>query len=438
MNTEALIRDLNALIEPGLAGTTIPETQRPSAASVDSAAPKGWEPGVKFSEDGRMTVTTTAQTANVQRNERAWHGLVEELGLEVPAGFVVRLVEAKYDPGAWARDPGDRGKPHSAYRAPVWRYRFSIEPDSGQMHTEDVDRIFSEVMRKRRKRPAASASAGPRALNVVYADPQAGKVDVLGGTRELAARVGDCFDLLTDHLADLRKVGRLPTEATWLDAGDSCEGFNNVASQKYTNDLTMTQQVRVHRRITFHGLDYLAGRFSLVNAATCGSNHAQIREGKDPVGPPDNDWGIEVLSQVQDAYSRNDEAYGHVRFAYPPKWQDSLAIVSGGLELGLAHGHQFRNGTEKGVRDWWQGQTFGELPVKDAQILCTGHWHHLAAREMGAGRLWIQSPTLDNGSSWWGRVSGESSKPGLLVFSTTPDGWDDLRILRADGKGWRP
>ena len=50
---------------------------------------------------------------------------------------------------------------------------------------------------------------------------------------------------------------------------------------------------------------------------------------------------------------------------------------------------------------------------------------------MGNGRLWLQAPTLDNGSDWLTRLTGESSRPGLLVFTTTPDGWDDLKILRA-------
>ena len=36
-----------------------------------------------------------------------------------------------------------------------------------------------------------------------------------------------------------------------------------------------------------------------------------------------------------------------------------------------------------------------------ARILISGHFHHFAAREMGDGKLWIQAPTLDNGSDWF-------------------------------------
>lgn len=441
MTADEVFRDLNALVAPGGAhGSTIPGTQRPSVA------PKGWEPGVKYAQDGLgMTVTTPVHDVNVARDEAAWQPMVESMGLEVPPGYAVRLVEAKYDEGAWSRDSlftewpdadereaagQSRYTKTPATRKPCWRYRFAVEPSAARMHADDVDSIIAEVLRRRRKRPAAAVGAPRRALNVAYADPQAGKVAMLGGTRELAARVGECFDLLTDHLADLKKVGRHPTEASWFDAGDCVEGFNNVASQKYTNDLTMTQQVRVHRRLTLHGLDYLAARFPQVQAVTCGSNHAQVREGKDPIGPPDNDWGIEVLAQVQDAYARNEAAYGHVTFGYPHQWRDTLAVDSGGLLIGLAHGHQWRNPDPKAVRTWWMGQTFGEQPVADARILLAGHFHHFSAKEMGNGRLFLQAPTLDGGSDWFTQVAGEVSRPGLMVFSTTPDGWDDLRILR--------
>lgn len=445
LDPDALIRDLNALIPPGGAHpTTIKGTQRPTSTGVFSGgAPKGWEPGVRFDPDGLgMTVTTTAQTINVQRDETAWHGMVESLGLAIPDGYVVRLAEAKYDPAAWHRDT-EFVKDESGYSEtgftkapavtrPVWRYRFVVEHSSRQIHYEDVQAIIADVMRTRRKRPPAPpAEVGPSALNVVYADPQAGKVALLGGTEALANRVADSFDMLTDHLRDLKKVGRMPTDASWWDGGDCIENFNNVRSQERTNDLQLTQQVRAHRRFTFQGLDYLAARFSSVAAYTAGSNHAQVRVGSDPAGPPSDDWGIDVLSSVQDGYSRNPDTFGHVRFGYPHEWRDTLCDLSGGLPIGLAHGHQFKNGSEKAVRDWWAAQTFGEQPVADARVLISGHFHHFAAKEMGNGRLWVQAPTLDNGSDWFTRISGEVSVPGLLVFTSTPNGWDDLKILRS-------
>lgn len=455
----ALIRDITALTQPGATHpTTIKGTARPSATTTPggyltgTTNPKGWEPGVKWADAGAMTVTTPGMIANITRDEAAWRQMVTDLGLEIPPGFEVRLVEAKFDPAAWHRDtefvryPDDaeenlagKSTKAPAVTRPVWRYRFAVEPASARMHLEDVDRIMAEVLAARAHTPRATApTATRRALNVVYADPQAGKVALLGGTEALAHRVADCFDLLQDHIRDLALVGRPATEATWLDGGDCIEGFSNVRSQERTNDLQLTQQVRASRRITTAGLRFLADRFDTVQALTCGSNHGRVRDGKDPVGPASDDWGIEVLSAVQDAFALNPDAYGHVRFGYPHDQRDTLAADSGGLLVGLAHGHQWSNPDTKAVRDWWKGQTFGRQPVADARILVTGHFHHLAAREMGDGRLWIQAPTIDSGSDWFTQRSGEVSQPGLLVFSTTEHGWDDLRIFRSTGTGWEP
>lgn len=408
--------DLEALTAPARSGQAGPsETVRPKPV-----APKGWEPGVRYEAGGTMVVTTTTDANPAPEH---WRDLVEELGLAVPDGWRVRLAEARHDPAAWHRDE----KGEDAVTRPVWRCRFVVEPPGpAWMGAEDVDALVRDAMRRRRTlRPAVTDVE--RGLIVVYADPQAGKVGRDGGTPELVARIADRFDKLQDHIRDLNKVGRGPTAAYWLDAGDCIEGFENVASQAFTNDLTLTQQVRVHRRLTFEGLDRLAGLFPRVVAVTCGSNHARVRRGKDAVGPPSDDWGIEALSQVADAYARNPDAYGHVSFVVPEHWRDTVSLDVAGTVVGLAHGHQYRR--PDAAIDWWRGQTFGRQPVADAQILISGHFHHFAARQAGAGRLHIQAPTLDNGSDWFAGLSGEVSQQGLLVLSVTADGWDDLRIL---------
>lgn len=414
----SLDNDLDALLAPAAAEqTTPPETTRPTAS-----APKGWEPGVRYEPGGAMLVTAPAADAP-PKDEPGWRARVEELGLSVPDGYRVRLVEARHDPAAWHRD----AQGEDAVTRPVWRCRYLIEPTvPGWASAEDLNSLIRDTMRRRRT-PRTPAANSARALAVVYADPQAGKVGRDGGTKELVARVAERFDRLDDHLRDLGKVGRAPDSAYWLDAGDCIEGFENVASQAFTNDLTLTQMVRVHRRLTFEGLDRLATAFPRVVAATCGSNHARVRRGKDPVGPPEDDWGVEVMSQIADAYAKNTDAYGHVSFVTPEPWRDTVSLDMAGTIVGLNHGHQYAR-PEK-APDWWRGQTFGRQPIADAKILVSGHFHHFRAQQLGAGRLWVQAPTLDNGSDWYAMRSGEVSQPGLLVFSVTANGWDDLRIL---------
>ncbi|MEV7512070.1 hypothetical protein AB0O57_29350 [Streptomyces sp. NPDC091201] len=414
----SLTTDLQALLQPtGEAQSQPTQIQRPQAP-----APRGWETGIRYEPGGTMVVTAPA-TEQPPNSEQDWRERVEALGLAIPEGFRVRLTEARHDPAAWHRDAqGD-----DAVTRPVWRCRYIVEPAAPAWQSfADVDSLVRDAMRRRRK-PRAALDVTERALVVVYADAQVGKVGRDGGTPELLARIADRFDRLDDHIRDLKAVGRAPTAAYWADAGDCIEGYENTAQQAFTNDLTLTEMIRAHRRLTFEGLDRLAGRFDRVVAATCGSNHARVRRGKDAVGPPVDDWGIEVMSQIADAYARNQDAYGHVSFVLPERWRDTVSLDIAGTVVGLAHGHQFPRPEKAG--DWWRGQTFGRQPVADAQILITGHYHHFRAQQLGNGRLHLQAPTLDNGSDWYTVRSGEVSQSGLMVFSVGPEGWDDLRIL---------
>ncbi|WP_435059858.1 hypothetical protein [Streptomyces sp. bgisy060] len=413
-----LSRDLTALLQP-----TQDDQARPSEILHPAAsAPRGWETGVRYEPGGTMIVTAPP-TDHPPSNADAWRSRVEDLGLAVPDGWRVRLVEARHDPAAWHRDKqGD-----DAVTRPVWRCRYAVEPATPTwMSADDVDALVRDAIRRRRK-PRMASEAVERALVVVYADAQAGKVGRDGGTSELVGRVADRLDRLDDHIRDLKAIGQGPTAAYWMDAGDCVENYENTGQQAHTNDLALTEMIRVHRRITFEGLDRLSSRMDRVVAATCGSNHGRVRRNREAVGPPSDDWGIEVMSQVADAYAHNTDAYGHVSFVLPEKWRETVSLDIAGTTVGLAHGHQYARPDK--APEWWRAQSFGRQAVADATILITGHFHHFRAQQLGAGRLWIQAPTLDNGSDWHTARSGEVSASGLLVMSIGPNGWDHLRLL---------
>lgn len=395
-----------------------------SSVLKQTTAPVGreWQPGIKFDPNGAMVATTPA-VDKLPNDQNAWKALLDKLDFDVPEGWQVRLVEAKYDPAAWTRaEPGD-----DAVTQAVWRYKFAVEPASlSGFGAEDIAQMIRDAMSAKRGK---KKEEGPvdRSLVVVYADPQVGKTDDRGGTPELLARVAEKFDKLDDHIRDLKKIGRGVNAAAWLDGGDCIENFENTAQQAQTNDLTLTQMVRLHRRLTFDGLSILAKRFNKVTAAVCASNHGQVRRGGKQVGPPSDDWGIEVMSQVADAFALNPDVYGHVSFVVPEQWRENVSVDVSGYPIGLVHGHQYPN-PDKAL-DWWQKQAFSDQAVAGAKLLVTNHYHHFRARSVGNGKLILQAPTLDNGSAWWTNKSGEQAPAGLLVFSVTKDGVDDLRIL---------
>jgi len=75
----------------------------------------------------------------------------------------------------------------------------------------------------------------------------------------------------------------------------------------------------------------------------------------------------------------------------------------------------------------------GKQPAGEASVLVTGHYHHLRVVATGGARTWIQAPSLDNGSPWYTRQTGEAAPSGLLTFTAGRGGWDRLRVLTWDG-----
>ena len=71
------------LTELASAGSTAPQIK---------GAPAGWEPGVKYEPDGSRIVTLPPSPAIA--DESGWAAAVQSLGVDVPDGFRVRLVEA--------------------------------------------------------------------------------------------------------------------------------------------------------------------------------------------------------------------------------------------------------------------------------------------------------------------------------------------------------
>ena len=68
----------------------------------------------------------------------------------------------------------------------------------------------------------------------------------------------------------------------------------------------------------------------------------------------------------------------------------------------------------------------------DADILISGHFHHLFVINEGKRTL-MQCPSVDGGSEWFENISGKNSYSGTLTFSITPGKeqmqWDFLKVV---------
>lgn len=407
--------------------------QTATTIKVKRSAPTGFEPGIRYDPTTGVPTefTTPPVGVDVQHTPGAWDALVAELGLSLPEGYEARLVEARFDPHAWTRaepfaspEPGAPPYKAPAVTKPAWRYRFQIVPRSGV--PADITRLL-EVARSNRP-PGRVRKRTSHGLRVVVAsDAQIGKTGSGGGTPDLLARIENLLGQLDEVMRE-----EPCDESITADPGDLAEGFQNTRSQAFTNDLSHPDQLQAARLVLTEITTTVANRHRSNRVITVPSNHTQWRAGKDQLGRPGDDYGIDVHRAVAEALSR-DRRYKDVTFVLPDPWRESLAVQARGAVLGLVHGHQAKPGR---LWEWWKGQIAGELPTAAANILIGGHYHSWLTEPHGhldGKPRWVfQADPLDNGSDWWANLTGDQSEPSLMTFTIDDEGrWHNLRRITA-------
>ena len=393
-----------------------PVPQGPAPRRVRSAVMKGFEPGVR-AERG-ATVVTTPDLYTVASDEPAWRALVEELGVEVPPGWVVRLVEMRHDPAAWHRDaPEDK-----AVTRPAWRYRFRVEPAGPS--PEALEELIAHTGVA--DPPAETTGLAEEAYVVAIGDTQFGKIDG-DGLEGTVKRVLVSTERAAERLVELQETGRRPgvVYICWL--GDCIEGFvSQGGGNAWRTPTTLTEQVRIARRLMLHMVDTfreLAPKVVLVSIP--GNHDESVRSHTGKVTRFDDSWAIEAAVAVDDAMKVNPAAYGHCSVVVPGRDELTLTLDMAGTIVGLAHGHQIPGG--KG-HDWWAKQAHGMQPIGEATLLLTAHLHHLVVWRGGA-KTWLQVPAMESESTWWRHRTGESCPPGMVTLMVGTGEWADLQVV---------
>lgn len=390
--------------------------------AAEPPAPKDFRPGITYSGRDALGATINTGAIPAVETEEEWEAAVREMGIHLPEGYGLRLVKAELagstNDAAWHRDPDDRGKNHTAYTAPStvqrWRYQFEVVLKSTRSDP-DFALLMKEAKRLKRVTPI-KAVGGTRVISM--SDFQVGKVDVLGGTRELIERSEVALAKVIDEVKRTK-----PVQIVLVDGGDGLEGFESAPNAARTNDLQQTEQVRVWRRIAWRWVDALARLTEDLVWIGVPSNHCRVRQGKAALGPALDDWGIEVTSQLADIAAVNP-SYSHVRFVIPNEHEEHVLFeLLDGKILGVIHGHQVNRPDL--LPDFLKRNA--RRGIGQADIVLVGHFHHLRVNAFGDRQWLMVSPTMDNGSSWF-QYSGEVSDPGVLSFSVDADGWRDLHV----------
>lgn len=367
--------------------------------------PSGWEPGVAW--DGNAGTLTT-QPMDTPPND--WSELLQVWDLDPAEYEVIEPVQYR----AWDAGIGEGNVQRLFYyRANIRRRRFS---------QASVDELLQAVGRKRPKVPE---STGPGlSFAVLSGDLQLGKPDG-DGTEGTIERFLTKTDMAVRRLKELRKAGRSVSSITLAWLGDCIEG--NVSqggqiAQAGRLDLTVSEQLRVYRRLMLHQVQQFAGLSDRIVVPVVPGNHDEVeRQGK-VQRRYDDSWAVEGAVAVADAL-KVAGGFEHVSFVFPGRDELTITLDVEGTAVGFAHGHQFGRDPVK----WWSGQAHGMQPIGSATLLLAAHLHHLRIEQTGA-KTFLQIPALDGGSVWWKHRTGQDSPPGLVSLLVGDGGWGDLAV----------
>lgn len=342
--------------------------------------------------------------------------LLEDNGLN-PDSFVV----TGFRTSQWTMANGETG---TSTRFVFGKVGTAAAAGAGELSAmPDLDDLHATIKRDRRKAPRFTRVVEKVSVLGVIADPQAGKDDHRGGIEELLERLEASREEFVRYCKKVK-----PAEIIIFDAGDSIENFESGdGSADRTNNLSLTEQIRVWRRVFWSWIDEASRLAPSVKVLSVGSNHCRVRRGKSNMGVATEDYGIEVLTQVADMAGVYPEKYAHVEFFAPGKFEDAVAIQTlGGKVVGLAHGHQVGNPDK--FPDFLAKQAAGRTAIGGADLVVFGHFHNLRVQTWGDDRWLIIAPTSDNGSSWWRNISGAESAPGVLALTLDEGGWHGLAV----------
>jgi hypothetical protein len=397
--------------------TQAPVPQGPAPRRVREAAPKGFEPGVRVDSDG-STIVTVPPVTELLEDESAWRQAVESLGITVPPGWAVRLIEMRHDPAAWTRE----AQGEDAVTKPVWRYRFRVEPAGPS--AVDLESLIAVA----RETPPVSRKhiyEGSHAFLVAIGDTQFGKVDG-DGLEGTIKRVIESTEAALDTYKMLMRNGADASTVyiTWL--GDCIEGFvSQGGGNSWRTPTTLTEQVRIVRRVMLEQVNVFRRAAQRVVLASVPGNHDEaVRFGKQTTRYDDS-WAIESAVAVSDAMEINPKAYGHCSVVVPERDELTLTLDMAGTITGLAHGNQIKAG--KG-EEWWANQAHGMQPIGDATLLLTAHFHHYHLRQQGP-KTWIQVPAMEHSSVWWRHKTGQVAPSGIFTALVGGGGWSNANVV---------
>ncbi|MGC4928102.1 hypothetical protein [Streptomyces sp. DT117] len=297
------------------------------------------------------------------------------------------------------------------------RFTFARKPQTAQAGP-GIEELLTVVDTHQPSRAGETAPHGDHGFVIALGDMQFGKIDG-DGVEGTLRRTVECIDRAAELLDVYRgRVDIGHVHLGWL--GDHVEGFvSQGGANLWRTGLTLTEQIRLTRRVMLHAALTFAPLAERVSMAAVPGNHGEaVRVNGKGMTRYDDSHDTESLIAVRDALALTPEKFGHVEFYVPDTDELTVVVDCAGTTIAHAHGHQWRPGKHW---EWWRGQAFNKASaMHTADLLLAGHLHHEHIDTDGH-RTFLQPPAMESESTWWRHAKGTTGAPGLMV-ALTKDG----------------
>ena len=372
--------------------------------------PSGWKPNVSFDKLSNTGGITHVQPAD---NNFKYNQLLSSWGFD-PDEFYIDEDTIKFS--TWDTQlKGGKVEQMYAFKAIIKR-----------KHPEKDD--YFEALQKeiKNKKPInVKKVKGDTAYFFFLADWQLGKKD--WGSVNTVKHIREAVNKAKKNIRELNKTCTID-EIYIIGLGDlieNCYGFYD--HQPFNIELSKTEQEHLTRVMIIEVLDGLLGLAPKIILGGVPGNHGENRTSKGQVSTNRLDNSDTAAFQIVGEIIKGRPRYEHVDVVVPNDYH--LVLEVKGIHIGVTHGHMTAGGGDPWLKmeKFWKGQMYGWLPIGGASILVSGHFHHLRVVEQ-KGRTWIQAPSLDESHEFTART-GFGTKQGVLTFTVSKDGWDNLKVL---------
>ena len=380
--------------------------------------PSGWEPGIVW--DPSKGGTLTAGPFDNDIDDAIWDTLLEDWGLNKET---TEVVYGSVQVRGWDAAIGGGLTKRMKY------YRASLVPRSKAINTADLEALYKET-RKAKVKKGPKNKGGDATLLVALSDWQAGNPD-FGGVDVLIQAISDLNEAIPQRVADMRRQGYEVGSVCLAGMGDLIEGTcGHYPAQQFRVEIDRREQIKLVRRGLRDIIMNTSPYVDSLKVVAIPGNHGENRQnGKAFTTVGDND-DVAVFEQVAEIIAQNPDI-NNVQWRIPGD-EIAITVELSGKRVAFTHGHVARgNGNAAEVLwNWWKNQAMGRAypGVADADILVSGHYHHLSLKEQ-ANRLVVVTPSLVSVGEYYANAAGVSTQPGTMTMLIRPDGWGELTVL---------